>query len=77
MYDYNLTAQEISDYNADMLELRGEFFAPLTDEEMEEEYRRLMESRIRIAMSVAPLPQAVKDAVADELQSRGKQTGKC
>ena len=38
MYDYNLTAQEISDYNADMLELRGEFFAPLTDEEMEEMY---------------------------------------
>lgn len=49
----------------------------ITDEEMEEEYRRLVESRIRIAMSVAPLPQAVKDAVADELQSRGKQTGKC
>lgn len=38
MYDYNLTAQEISDYNADMLELRGEFFAPPTDEEMEEIY---------------------------------------
>lgn len=38
MYDYNLTAQEISDYNADMLELRGELFAPLTDEEMEETY---------------------------------------
>lgn len=38
MYDYNLTAQEISDYNADMLELRGELFAPLTDEEMEEMY---------------------------------------
>ena len=36
MYDYNLTAQEISDYNADMLELRGELFAPLTDEEREE-----------------------------------------
>ena len=38
MYDYNLTAQEISDYNADMLELRGELFAPLTDEELEEMY---------------------------------------
>ena len=38
MYDYNLTTQEISDYNADMLELMGELFAPLTDEEMEEMY---------------------------------------
>ena len=38
MYDYNLTAQEISDYNADMLELRGELFAPLTDEKLEEMY---------------------------------------
>ena len=27
MYDYNLTAQEISDYNADMLEMRGELLA--------------------------------------------------
>ena len=35
MYDYNLTAQEISDYNADMLELMGEFLAPPTEEEME------------------------------------------
>lgn len=38
MYDYNMTIQEISDYNADMLELRGEFLAPLTNEEMEEMY---------------------------------------
>lgn len=38
MYDYNLTAQEISDYNADMLELMGELLAPPTDEEMEEIY---------------------------------------
>lgn len=35
MYDYNLTAQEISDYNADMLELAGTEYQP-TDEEMEE-----------------------------------------
>lgn len=35
MYDFNITAQEISDYNADMLELMGEFLAPLSDEEME------------------------------------------
>lgn len=35
MYDYNLTAQEISDYNADMLEMRGELLAPPTEEEME------------------------------------------
>ena len=35
MYDYNLTAQEISDYNADMLELMGEFLTPPTEEEME------------------------------------------
>ena len=35
MYDYNLTAQEISDYNADMLELMGEFLAPPTEEQME------------------------------------------
>ena len=38
MYDYNLTAQEISDYNADMLELSGELLAPLTHAEMEEMY---------------------------------------
>ena len=37
MYDYNLTAQEISDYNADMLELVGETYFP-SDEEMEEMY---------------------------------------
>lgn len=36
MYDYNITAQEISDYNADMLELMAEFLAPPTEEEMEE-----------------------------------------
>ena len=37
MYNYNLTAQEISDYNADMLELAGTEYQP-TDEEMEEIY---------------------------------------
>ena len=37
MYNYNLTAQEISDYNADMLELAGTQYQP-TDEEMEEMY---------------------------------------
>ena len=37
MYDYNLTAQEISDYNADMLELAGTVYQP-TDEKMEEMY---------------------------------------
>ena len=37
MYDYNMTAQEISDYNADMLELAGTEYQP-TDEEMEEMY---------------------------------------
>lgn len=35
MYDFRITAQEISDYNADMLELMGEFLAPPTEEEME------------------------------------------
>ena len=37
MYDYNLTAQAISDYNADMLELAGTEYQP-TEEEMEEMY---------------------------------------
>ena len=37
MYDYNMTIQEISDYNADMLELAGTDYQP-TDEEMEEIY---------------------------------------
>lgn len=37
MYDYNLTAQEISDYNADMLELAGTE-CQLTSEELEEMY---------------------------------------
>ena len=35
MYDNNITAQEISDYIADMLEMGSEFFAPPTEEEME------------------------------------------
>lgn len=35
MYDYNITIQEISDYNADMLELMAEFLALPTEEEME------------------------------------------
>ena len=42
MYDYNLTAQAISDYNADMMELAYTEYIP-TDEE--------------IAESVAKLPQ--------------------
>ena len=37
MYDYNLTAQEISDYSADMLELAGTEYQP-TSEELEEMY---------------------------------------
>ena len=37
MYDYNMAIQEISDYNADMLELAGTDYQP-TDEEMEEMY---------------------------------------
>lgn len=35
MYDYNITAQEISDYLADMAEMAGEAYFP-SDEEMEE-----------------------------------------
>ena len=35
MYDYNLTAQEISDYNADMRGLAGTEYQP-TGEELEE-----------------------------------------
>lgn len=35
MYNYNITAQEISDYNADMLEMSG--YIP-TDAEMQEMY---------------------------------------
>lgn len=35
MYNHNITVQELSDYNADMLELMGEFLAPPSDEEME------------------------------------------
>ena len=35
MYDYNITIQELSDYNADILELMSEFLAPPTEEEME------------------------------------------
>lgn len=37
MYDYNMTAQEISDYNADMLELAGTEYQP-TSEELDEMY---------------------------------------
>ena len=35
MYDYNITAQEISDYIADILEMGSEFLAPPTEKEME------------------------------------------
>ena len=35
MSDYNITAQEISDYIADMDEMAGETYFP-SDEEMEE-----------------------------------------
>lgn len=38
MYDYNMTAQAISDYNADMMELAHTEYIP-TDEEMEEMYK--------------------------------------
>ena len=37
MYDYNMTTQEISDYNADMLELAGTEYQP-TSEELEAMY---------------------------------------
>lgn len=37
MYDYNLTAQAISDYNADMMERAHTEYIP-TDKEMEEMY---------------------------------------
>jgi hypothetical protein len=36
MYNYNITAQAISDYNADMMELSAPYIP--TDEEMEEMY---------------------------------------
>ena len=35
MYDYDMTAQEVSDYNADMLELAGTEYQP-TNKEMDE-----------------------------------------
>ena len=35
MYNYNITAQEISDYIADMAEMAGEAYFP-SDEGMEE-----------------------------------------
>ena len=35
MYNPNITAQEISDYIADMWELMGEFLSPPTEEEMD------------------------------------------
>lgn len=44
MYNSNITAQEISDYIADMWELMGEFLAPPTEEEMEAMYRFCVES---------------------------------
>ena len=44
MYDSNITAQEISDYIADMLEMSGEFFAPPTEEEIEAMNRFYVES---------------------------------
>ena len=44
MYDNNITAQEISDYIADMLEMSGELFAPPTEEEMEAMNRFYVES---------------------------------
>lgn len=36
MYDHNITAQELSDYNADMMEMSVPYIP--TDEEMEEMY---------------------------------------
>ena len=36
MFDFNITAAEIAAYNADMMELAGEFLAPPSDEEMDE-----------------------------------------
>ena len=37
MYDYRITAQELSNYNADMMELSAPYIP--TDEEMEEMYQ--------------------------------------
>lgn len=68
--DGSLTLETVDRIYSALLALRCVYFTP---EETEEEYRRLADSRMRIAQSVAPLPQAVKDAVADELPSRGKQ----
>ena len=38
MFCFNITAQEIADYQADMLEMAGEHIFP-TDEEMEKVFR--------------------------------------
>lgn len=43
-------------------------------EEMEEEYRRLADSRMRIAQSVAPLPVAIQERLEEE---KGYKKGEC
>lgn len=47
------------------------YFAP---EEIEEEYRRLADSRMRIARSVAPLPAAIRKRLEKE---KGYKKGEC
>ena len=46
MYDYHITAQEISDYNADMLEMSG--YIP-TDAEMQAMYEYEQQRELALA----------------------------
>lgn len=61
--DGSLTLETVDRIYSSLLALLRVYFTP---EETEEEYRRLADSRMRIAQSVAPLPRIVAARVAEE-----------
>lgn len=67
--DGSLTLETVDRIYSTLIALCHLYFAP---EEMNEEYRRLADSRMRIAQSVAPLPTAVRKRLEEEQGQKEK-----
>lgn len=61
--DGSLTLETVDRIYSTLIALRCLYFAP---EEMDDEYRRLADSRMRIARSVAPLPATIRKRLEQE-----------
>lgn len=67
--DGSLTLETVDRIYSTLTALCSLYFGP---EEMDDEYRRLADSRMRIARSVAPLPAAVRKRLEEEQGQKEK-----